>query len=48
MSDKSAKKLYKAIYKPKVRDYLIAARKSRMTFSVSNGEYIQSHGWRDT
>lgn len=48
VTNKSAKELYKAIYKSKVRDYLISARKSQIIFIMSNNQYIWSDKWRDT
>ncbi len=48
MANERAKELRKAVYEPGVRDYLVAAGKSWMTLTMSNGQYIWSHGWRDT
>lgn len=46
--NKGAKKLFKTMYEPKARDYLIVARQSWMTLLVRNSPYILSHGWKDT
>lgn len=48
MPDKGAKEFRKAVYVPGACNYLVAARKSWMFFSMSNNQCIRGYGWRDT
>lgn len=47
MANKRIEKLGQAAYKPGAYDYLVAAKKPRKTFFVSNYKYVWSNRCRD-